>query len=74
MVVKPVSINKSTYLRVPKDVEELLALSTSQVCTVDLKIDEKGCRLVYSFARAVPDMTEGPPHRPMWLMEKEMIA
>jgi hypothetical protein len=73
LVVKPVSINRSTYLRVPKEMEELLALMTPRVCTVDVKIDEKGCNLVYSFAKPIPDLTEEPAHRPMWL-EKELAA
>jgi len=73
LVVKPVSINKSTYLRVPKEMEELLALMTPRVCTVDVRIDEKGCNLVYSFAKPIPDLTEEPAHRPMWL-EKELAA
>jgi len=73
LVVKPVNINKSTYLRVPRDVEELLALMTPRVCTVDVTIDEKGCNLVYSFAKPIPDLTEEPAHRPTW-MEKELVA
>ncbi len=73
LVVKPVSINRATYLRVPKEIEDLLALMTPRVCTVDVKIDEKGCDLVYSFAKPIPDLTEEPPHRPMWL-EKELAA
>jgi hypothetical protein len=73
LVVKPVSINRATYLRVPKEMEELLSLMTPRVCTVDVKIDEKGCNLVYSFAKPIPDLTEEPAHRPMWL-EKELAA
>ncbi len=73
LVVKPVSINRSTYLRVPKQMEELLALMAPRVCTVDVRIDEKGCNLVYSFAKPIPDLTEEPAHRPMW-MERELAA
>jgi hypothetical protein len=73
LVVKPVSINKSTYLRVPKEMEELLALMTPRVCTVDVRIDEKGCNIVYSFAKPIPDLIEEPAHRSTW-MEKELAA
>ena len=73
-VVKPVRINKSTYLRVPKDVEELVDLMGPRTCTVDTKIDEKGCSVVYTFARPVPDLASEAPHRPLWLMEKELVA
>ncbi len=73
LVVKPVSINRATYLRVPREMEELLSLMAPRVCTVDVKIDEKGCDIVYSFAKPLPDLTEEPAHRPMWL-EKELAA
>ncbi len=74
LVMKPVSINKSTYLRVPRDVEELLGLMAARVCTVDFKIDEKGCSLVYNFAKPIPDLIEEPgPRQPLWL-EKELLA
>jgi hypothetical protein len=73
LVVKPVSINRATYLRVPREMEELLSLMTPHVCTVDVRIDEKGCDLVYSFSKPIPDLTEEPAHRPIWL-EKELAA
>ncbi len=73
LVVKPVSINRATYLRVPREMEELLALMTPRVCTVDVEIDEKGCNIVYSFGKPIPDLTEEPAHRPMW-MENELAA
>ncbi|OLE75152.1 hypothetical protein AUG19_06190 [archaeon 13_1_20CM_2_54_9] len=73
LVMKPVSIGKAIYLRVPKDVEELLSLMTVRVCTVDFKIDEKGCSLVYNFAKPISDLTEEPGTRqPLWL-EKELL-
>jgi len=73
LVVKPVSFNRSTYLRVPREMEELLTLMTPRVCTVDVRIDEKGCSLVYNFAKPIPDLREEPVQRPMWL-EKELAA
>ena len=78
LVVKPVSINRSTYLRVPREMEELITLMTPRVCTVDVNIDEKGCELVYSFAKPIPDLTEKTAHKPLWIrpmwMEKELAA
>lgn len=73
LVSKPVRIGKATYLRVPKDCEELLAIMTAQVCTVDFHIDEKGCNLVYNFAKPIPDLVD-EPRRPLWMMEKELFA
>lgn len=73
LVCKPVRINKATYLRVPKECEDLLMIMTAQVCNVDFQIDEKGCNLVYSFARPVPDLVEDAPRRPLWMMEKELL-
>ncbi len=75
LVTKPTRFNNSTYLMVPKDVEELLSTMTTRICTVEFQIDEKGCALVYSFARPVPDLIEEPaPRTPLWLMEKELVA
>ena len=56
--VKPVTIRDSTYLRVPKDVAELLRVMASKICTVNFRIDEKECTLIYSFAKSVPDLRE----------------
>ena len=58
--VKPVRIRDSTYLQVPRDVAELLRVMASKICSVNLKIDEKECTLIYSFAKPVPDMKEEP--------------
>jgi hypothetical protein len=74
LVVKPVSIGRSTYLRVPKDMEELLTLMTPRVCTVEVQMDEKGCSLIYSFAKPIPDLTEQPSLRPLWVTERELTA
>ncbi len=75
LVMKPTRFNNSTYLRVPKEVEELLGTMTARICTVDFQIDEKGCALVYTFAKPVPDLIEKPtPRTPLWLLEKELVA
>ena len=58
--VKPVTIRDSTYLRVPKDVAELLRVMASKICSVNFRIDEKECTLIYSFAKSVPDLREEP--------------
>ena len=58
--VKPVTIRDSTYLRVPRDVAELLRVMASKICSVNFRIDEKECTLVYSFAKPVPDLKEEP--------------
>ncbi|OLE69678.1 hypothetical protein AUF78_10040 [archaeon 13_1_20CM_2_51_12] len=58
--VKPVTIRDSTYLRVPRDVAELLRVMASKICSVNFRIDEKECTLIYSFAKPVPDLKEEP--------------
>ncbi len=58
--VKPVRIQDSTYLQVPRDVAELLRVMASKICIVNFKIDEKECTLIYSFAKPVPDLKEEP--------------
>ncbi len=71
---KPVRVGQATYLRVPKECEELMSVMAAKVCTVDFQISEKGCSLVYTFAKPVPDLTEEPPRRPLWMLEKEILA
>ena len=58
--VKPVRIRDSTYLQVPRDVAELLRVMASKICSVNFKIDEKECTLIYSFAKPLLDMKEEP--------------
>ena len=58
--VKPVTIRDSTYLRVPRDVAELLRVMASKICSVNFRIDEKECSLIYSFTKSVPDLKEEP--------------
>ena len=58
--VKPVVIKNSTYLQVPRDVAELLRVMATKICSVNLKIDEKGCTLIYSFAKPLDDLREEP--------------
>jgi len=58
--VKPVRIRDSTYLQVPRDVAELLRVMASKICSVNFKIDEKECTLIYSFAKPVLDLQEEP--------------
>jgi len=57
---KPVMIQNSTYLQVPRDVAELLRVMASKICSVNFKIDEKECTLIYSFAKPVLDLKEEP--------------
>lgn len=56
--VKPVTFRNSTYLQVPRDVAELLRVMASKICSVNFRIDEKECTLIYSFAKPVPNMEE----------------
>ena len=58
--VKPVTIRDLTYLRVPRDVAELLRVMATKICSVNFRIDEKECTLIYSFAKSVPDLIEEP--------------
>jgi hypothetical protein len=58
--VKPLFIKQSAYLRVPKDVAELLDIMGAPTGAVELRIDEQGCALVYTFARPARRITEEP--------------
>ncbi len=58
--VKPVRIRDSTYLQVPRDVADLLRVMASKICSVNFKIDEKECTVIYSFAKPLLDMKEEP--------------
>ena len=74
LLSKPMRIGQATYLRVPKDCEALLEVMAARTCTVDFQISEKGCSLVYTFARPVPDLIEETPSKPLWLMERQLLA
>ncbi len=39
---------------------ELLRVMASKICSVNFKIDEKECTLIYSFAKPVLDLKEEP--------------
>jgi hypothetical protein len=58
--VKPMFIKESAYLRVPKDVAELLDIMAAPTGAVELRIDEKSCALVYTFARPTRAIIEEP--------------
>jgi len=58
--VKPLFIKQSAYLRVPKDVAELIDIMGAPTGAVELRIDEKGCATVYTFARPTRTITEEP--------------
>ena len=53
-------IRDSTYLQVPRDVADLLRVMASKICSVNFKIDEKECTVIYSFAKPLLDMKEEP--------------
>jgi len=55
-----VRIRDSTYLQVPRDVADLLRVMASKICSVNFKIDEKECTVIYSFAKPLLDMKEEP--------------
>ncbi len=74
LVSRPVRIGHATYLRIPKDCEDLMIVMKAEACSVDFQIDEKGCRLVYEFARPVPELVDGTRRRPLWMVEKELLA
>ena len=58
--VKPFFIKQSAYLRVPNDVAELIDIMGAPIGAVELRIDEKGCALVYTFAKQLRAITEEP--------------
>ncbi|TMI50448.1 hypothetical protein E6H20_06035 [Candidatus Bathyarchaeota archaeon] len=58
--VKPLFIKQSAYLRVPKDVAELIDIMGAPTGAVELRIDEQGCALVYTFAKQSRAIIEEP--------------
>ena len=58
LTTSPVKIRDSTYLPVPRDVAELLRVMATRTCSVNFRIDEKGCSLVYTFAKPLADTVE----------------
>jgi hypothetical protein len=74
LISKPVRIGQSTYLPVPKDCAELMIIMRTQTCDVDFQIDEGGCRLIYHFTKPVPELMGETSHRPLWMIEKELLA
>ena len=58
--VKPLIIKQSSYLRVPNDVAELLDIMGAPTGAVELRIDEQGCALVYTFAKPTRAIIEEP--------------
>lgn len=63
------TFGSSTYLRVPKDVAELLRVMATRICSVNFRIDEKECCLIYSFAKPVLDLKEEPSRPDLLLAE-----
>jgi hypothetical protein len=74
LISKVVRIGRATYLPVPKDFAELMVIMRTQTCNVDLQVDEKGCRLVYQFTKPAPELMEETSHRPLWMIEKELLS
>jgi hypothetical protein len=58
--VKPLFIKQSAYLRIPNDVAELLDIMGAPTGAVELRIDEQGCALVYTFAKPTRAISEEP--------------
>jgi len=62
-----VTIRDSTYLRVPRDVAELLRVMASKICSVNFRIDEKECTLIYSS----PNLVLLKTSLDRWLLSKD---
>src|SRR5207245_9084812 len=58
--VKPLFIKESAYLRVPKDVAELIAIMDEPTGAVELRIYEQGSALVYTLAKPTRPINEDP--------------
>ena len=48
LVIKPVQLNKSVYVRVPNDLADLIGLSKSDELNLNFQETDKDFRLVYS--------------------------
>ncbi len=67
--VRAVTFRGATYLPVPGDVAELLRMMASKICSVNFRIDEKECTLIFNFAKSVPDLREEPSDPRLLLAE-----
>ena len=55
LVIKPVRLNKSVYLRIPNDIADLIGLSKTDEFTLRFQDTEVEVNLVYSLRKTTVD-------------------
>jgi len=58
LIIKPVKLNKSVYVRVPNDLADMIGLTQTDHFTLKLQDVNGEFRLVYTIQKPEPDQTE----------------
>lgn len=58
LVIKPVKLNKSVYVRVPNDLADMIGLTQTDHFSLKLQDVDGEFRLVYTIQKSEPDQTE----------------
>ena len=65
LVIKPVRLNKSVYLRIPNDIADLIGLSKTDDFTLRFQDTEDEVNLIYSLRRTTVDKVVQKPTKPI---------
>ena len=65
LVIKPVRLNKSIYIRVPKDLADLIGLSKIDEFNLSFQGTDQEFRLIYSKKKPTASKTDQRIARPM---------
>ncbi|HMK84129.1 MAG TPA: hypothetical protein VK503_10460 [Candidatus Bathyarchaeia archaeon] len=58
LVIKPVRLNKSVYVRVPNDLADMIGLTQTDQFSLKLQDVDGEFRLVYTIQKSEPDQAE----------------
>jgi antitoxin component of MazEF toxin-antitoxin module len=58
LVIKPVKLNKSVYVRVPNDLADMIGLTQTDHFSLKLQDVDGEFRLIYTIQKSEPDQTE----------------
>jgi len=58
LVIKPVKLNKSVYVRVPNDLADMIGLTQTDHFSLKLQDVDGEFRLIYTIQKSEPDQAE----------------
>lgn len=58
LVIKPVKLNKSVYVRIPNDLADMIGLTETDYFSLKLQDANGEFRLIYTIQKSEPDQTE----------------